>query len=151
MVQGRPMPGLAQRVASVVSCRPARWRAPTARFLKGAVARGPERVRTVELSSRQRVSRSQCRDSIARWPRTREAMAWGLARVAVQAGDAERGNAGRRRANDTIEHGVAPAGEGPQEDTWYYRGFASLHDQARRADTRPGRNITSPQPGNGQR
>ncbi len=43
------MLGLAQRVASVVSCRPARWRAPTARFLKVAVARGPERVRTVEL------------------------------------------------------------------------------------------------------
>jgi hypothetical protein len=43
---------LAQRVASVVSCRPARWRAPTARLLKVAMARGLERVRTVELSSR---------------------------------------------------------------------------------------------------
>jgi hypothetical protein len=65
----------------------------------------------------------------------------------VQAGDAERGDAGQRRANDTIEHGVAPACEGPQEDTSYYRGFASLHDQVRRADTRPGRNITPRSPG----
>src|SRR5882762_6175243 len=54
-------------------------------------------------------------------------------------------------ANDTIEHSEAPAGEGPQEDTSYYRGFASLHDQVRRADTRPGHNITPRQPGNGQR
>ena len=48
MVKGRSMLRLAQRVASVVSCRPARCRAPTARFLRVAMARGPERVRTVE-------------------------------------------------------------------------------------------------------
>ncbi len=46
MVKGRSMERLAQRVASVVSCRPARWRAPMARFLSAAMARGPERVRT---------------------------------------------------------------------------------------------------------
>ena len=34
MVKGRPMFRLAQRVASVVAYHPARWRAPTARFLK---------------------------------------------------------------------------------------------------------------------
>ena len=34
MVKGRSMLRLAQRVASVVSCRPARWRASTARFLR---------------------------------------------------------------------------------------------------------------------
>ena len=52
MVKGRSMLRLAQRVASVVSCRPARCRAPTARFLRVAMALGPERVRTVEWSSR---------------------------------------------------------------------------------------------------
>jgi len=52
MVKGRSMLRLAQRVASVVSCRPARCRAPTARFLRVAMARGPERVPTVEWSSR---------------------------------------------------------------------------------------------------
>jgi hypothetical protein len=49
--------------------------------------------------------------------------------------------------NDTIEHGEAPAGEGLQEDTSYYRGFASLHDQERLTDTRSRQNITSRQPG----
>ncbi len=48
MAKGRCMRRLAQRVASVVSCRPARWRAPMARFRRVAMARGPERVRTVE-------------------------------------------------------------------------------------------------------
>jgi hypothetical protein len=44
MVKGRPMLRLAQHVASVVSCRPARWRAPTAGFLKVAPwATGPGR------------------------------------------------------------------------------------------------------------
>jgi hypothetical protein len=52
MVKGRFMLRLAQRVASVVSWRPARCRAPTTRFLRVAMARGPERVWTVELSSR---------------------------------------------------------------------------------------------------
>jgi len=45
------MERLAQRFASVVSGRPAWCRAPTARFLSVAMARGPERVRTVESSS----------------------------------------------------------------------------------------------------
>jgi hypothetical protein len=35
MVKGRSILRLAQRVASVVSCRPARCKAPTARFLRG--------------------------------------------------------------------------------------------------------------------
>jgi hypothetical protein len=52
MVKGRFILRLAQRVASVASCRPARCKAPTARILRVAMARGPERVRTVELSSR---------------------------------------------------------------------------------------------------
>ena len=44
MVKGLPMLRLAQHVASVVSCRPARWRAPTAGFLKVAPwATGPGR------------------------------------------------------------------------------------------------------------
>ncbi len=46
MMKGRSMYRQAQRMASVVSCRPARWRAPMARFLSAAMARGPERVRT---------------------------------------------------------------------------------------------------------
>ena len=45
MVKGRSMERLAQRVASVVSWRPARWRAPMARFLSAAMACAPERVR----------------------------------------------------------------------------------------------------------
>jgi hypothetical protein len=52
MVKGRCMFRLAQRVASVVSCRPARCRAPMARFLSATMARGPERVRTWDWSSR---------------------------------------------------------------------------------------------------
>jgi hypothetical protein len=44
--------GLAQQVTSVVSWRPARCQAPTARLRRVAIARGPDLVRTVELSSR---------------------------------------------------------------------------------------------------
>jgi hypothetical protein len=51
MVNGRSILRLAQRVASVVSWRPARWRAPMARFLRAAMILGPDRVRTVDLSS----------------------------------------------------------------------------------------------------
>jgi hypothetical protein len=49
--------------------------------------------------------------------------------------------------NGTIEHGEAPAGEDLWEDTSYYRGFASLHDQKPRTDTRSRHNGTSHQPG----
>jgi hypothetical protein len=43
---------LAKGLASLVSWRPAWWRAPMARFLSAAMALGPDLVRTVKLSSR---------------------------------------------------------------------------------------------------
>ena len=52
IVKGRSMYRLAQRVAWVVSWRPARRRAPIARFLSAAMTLGPDLVRTAELSSR---------------------------------------------------------------------------------------------------
>ncbi len=52
MVNGLVMLRLAQRVASVMSVRPARRRALIARLRSEARTRGPERVRTRELSSR---------------------------------------------------------------------------------------------------
>src|SRR5258707_14514879 len=57
MVKGRSMLRLAHRVASVVSWRPARCRAPTARVLRVAMARGPGRGRTWGWASRERGSR----------------------------------------------------------------------------------------------
>src|SRR5258708_37560946 len=88
---------LAQRVASVVSWRPARWRAPTARFLRGAMARGPDRVRMVEWSSRERVS-----DPVQGLGRPLGAGQGGDVlrggAGGVEAGDAERGDVGQRCA-----------------------------------------------------
>ncbi len=52
MVNGLVMSRLAQRVASVMLVRPARRRALMARLRSEARTRGPERVRTRELSSR---------------------------------------------------------------------------------------------------
>jgi hypothetical protein len=49
MVKGRAVLRLARRVASVVSCRPAEWRAPTTRFLK--VVRAENHVRGSEQQS----------------------------------------------------------------------------------------------------
>jgi hypothetical protein len=50
MVKGRSMERPAQRVASVMSVRPARRRAPIARLRKVAMILGPDRVRTFHLS-----------------------------------------------------------------------------------------------------
>ena len=52
ILKGRCMTRPASRLASVMSRRPARWWAPTARLRRPAMTRGPELVRTVELSSR---------------------------------------------------------------------------------------------------
>ncbi len=51
MVKGRSMERAAHRVASVMSVRPAMRSAPMARFLSEAMALGPERVLTRDLSS----------------------------------------------------------------------------------------------------
>ena len=51
MVKGRSMERAAHRVASVISVRPAIRSAPMARFLSAAMALGPERVLTWDLSS----------------------------------------------------------------------------------------------------
>ena len=50
--KGRCMLRVAQRVASVMSRRPARCRAPMARLRRPAMTRGPERVWAREWSSR---------------------------------------------------------------------------------------------------
>jgi len=92
-VKGRSIYRLAQRVASVVSWRPARRSAPIARFLSAAITLGPDRVRTMELSSRQRVSRS--RQSLDRPLAADEAgEAGGGGPGRGQAGDAKRGDVG---------------------------------------------------------
>jgi mannose-6-phosphate isomerase-like protein (cupin superfamily) len=52
ILKGRCMTRPASRLASVMSRRPARWWAPTARLRRPAMTRGPDLVRTVELSSR---------------------------------------------------------------------------------------------------
>ena len=70
MVNDRSMERLAHRVASVMSVRPARRRALMAGLRMAAMILGPDRVLTRDLSSWYRVSRSQCRDSIAHCPRT---------------------------------------------------------------------------------
>ena len=70
MVNGRSIDRLAQRVASVTSVRPARRRAQMATLRRAAMILGPDRVRTWDLSSWYRVSRSQCRDSIDYCSRT---------------------------------------------------------------------------------
>jgi hypothetical protein len=59
MVNGRSMERAAQRVASVMSVRPAIRSAPIARLRRAAMTLGPFRVLTVDLSSWYRVSRSQ--------------------------------------------------------------------------------------------
>jgi hypothetical protein len=51
MMKGRSMERPAHRVASVMSVRPAMRSAPMARFLSVAIALGPERVLTWDLSS----------------------------------------------------------------------------------------------------
>ena len=51
ILKGRCMTRLASRLASVMSRRPVRWWAPTARLRRLAMTRGPDLVRTVELSS----------------------------------------------------------------------------------------------------
>ncbi len=51
MVKGRSMRRLAQRVASLVSCRPARWRAPMARFLLRVTPRGDTATSRCPLGS----------------------------------------------------------------------------------------------------
>jgi aspartyl-tRNA(Asn)/glutamyl-tRNA(Gln) amidotransferase subunit A len=52
MVKGRCMARVAQRVDSVMSCRPVSRIAPIARLRRAAMMRGPDLVWTVELSSR---------------------------------------------------------------------------------------------------
>jgi hypothetical protein len=52
ILKGRCMTRPASRLASAMSRRPARWWAPTARLRRPAMTRGPDLVRTVELSSR---------------------------------------------------------------------------------------------------
>jgi hypothetical protein len=52
ILKGLCMTRPASRLASVMSRRPARWWAPTARLRRPAMTRGPDLVRTVELSSR---------------------------------------------------------------------------------------------------
>ena len=51
MANGLSMDRLAQRVASVTSVRPERRRAQIARLRKAAMALGPDRVLTCDLSS----------------------------------------------------------------------------------------------------
>ena len=52
ILKGRSMKRVAHLVVSVMSRRPIRWMAPTARLRSAAMTRGPEPVRAVELSSR---------------------------------------------------------------------------------------------------
>ena len=52
ILKGRSMNRVAHLVVSVMSRRPIRWMAPTARLRSAAMTRGPEPVRAVELSSR---------------------------------------------------------------------------------------------------
>jgi lipopolysaccharide biosynthesis regulator YciM len=52
ILKGRCMTRPASRLASVMSRRPARWWAPTARLRRPAMTRGPDLVWTVEWSSR---------------------------------------------------------------------------------------------------
>jgi hypothetical protein len=52
ILKGRCMTRPASRLASAMSRRPARWWAPTARLRRPAMTRGPDLVRTAELSSR---------------------------------------------------------------------------------------------------
>jgi hypothetical protein len=70
IVKGRSMERPAHRVASVMSGRPARRRAPIARLRRAAMILGPFRVLTWDLSSCHRVSRTQCKDSIDHCSRT---------------------------------------------------------------------------------
>ena len=51
MVKGRSMERAAHRVASVMPVRPAMWSAPMARLRRAAMALGPERALTLDLSS----------------------------------------------------------------------------------------------------
>jgi hypothetical protein len=51
MVKGLSMERAAHRVASVMSVRPAMWSAPIARLRRAAMALGPDRVLTLDLSS----------------------------------------------------------------------------------------------------
>jgi hypothetical protein len=80
MVNGRLTDRLAHRVASVMSARPYSRRALMARLRSVAMILGPDRVLTCDLSSWYKVSRSQCKDSIAHCPRTWRARSAGLAR-----------------------------------------------------------------------
>jgi hypothetical protein len=52
ILKDRSMTRVAHLVVSVMSRRPTRWIAPTARLRSAAMTRGPEPVRVVELSSR---------------------------------------------------------------------------------------------------
>ncbi len=52
------MKRVAHLVVSVMSRRPIRWMAPTARLRSAAMTRGPEPVRAVELSSRRLIHKS---------------------------------------------------------------------------------------------
>jgi hypothetical protein len=93
----------AHRAASVTSVRPDRRRALMARLRRAVMTLDPDRVLTWNLSSGYRLSRSQCKDSIA-LAADEPGQAGQVGAGSGQAGDAERGDVSQRvgAGNDVI-------------------------------------------------
>ncbi len=100
-----------------------------ARFLRAAVILGPDRVRTLDLSSWHRVSRSQCRDSIDHcsqtWPARSAGLAWPGAGLATpSAATAETGLPARSLTYHSIRNTWLTCGNGRSSGagrTWMVR------------------------------